>query len=204
MKIPKIKRTDAQKKRSKALAKVVEKSRKTIRRKRKRETQQLAVVEAARDIISDRKYWVQGKWFDAGTTRPESLQTITSFAGSLEITEVDPSSWYSLEISEQENMASCSVEEQICRVCAEGAIYMAANGTVDASRVISKVNDIIDDLNQKAYREAEKNNEDMWDWDFDYPYGPNIQEINDESVSSAHKNTLAAFDAVIEVMKKEL
>jgi len=151
----------------------------------------------ARDIISDKQYWVQGSWFDGGTVKEKSITEGLDYSDN-------PSDYNELKVIEER--FACSLEDKVCRVCAEGAIYLAADTIIDGSIAINSLNRSLGHINDDAYENAPPDDDDYWgEEQFEWPFElDNIQEINDQgSRNKAHKETLRAFDEGIAYLKKQ-
>lgn len=195
------KQTDAQKRQAKKLNKLINKIRNGIKLKRKEETKILAVMEGAREIVADPKFWTQGVWFNTRLqgrsdvlateeeiTNEEFYETWEDWNGeirkSLDVS-LSPDNYY--DIVQLTEATNCDIESRICSVCAEGAIYLAADGIIDGWKVIGEVNRILDSV--------------YWNDDIEVEgfISAPIQEVND---NQGHAPTVAAFDYVIQEYKR--
>ena len=155
-------RTPAQKKRNAALMRRVHAARKRIARFRKPETKTIAVLEGALDLVKDKRFWATDEWFN--------------LAGDLDRKDDGPADYNSL--CRVATVAGVTPEERVISVCAEGAIYLAANGLIDGREVIQTLNDTatVKDV------------------------GGSIMGVND---SEGQKATVKVFRAAIKELKAE-
>ena len=170
--------------RAKNLNKLVNKLRSNIKKKRSEKGKIVATLEAAEKIISNPNYWDSGSWFFV--TDPEDKHNggyIDSCASNYD-----------------ELISTCSTDSNVCGVCAEGAIYLAADSLVDGKLAIDALNstEALINISNPELETYESIEEYVEEYGCE-PEGA-IMDIND---SSGRLATVKAFREGIAELKKE-
>lgn len=169
--------------RAKNLNKLVNKLRGNIKKKRSEKGKIVATLEAAEKIISNPNYWDSGSWFFVNDPEDEYNGGYVDSTAS----------------NYDELIATCGTDSKVCGVCAEGAIYLAADSLVEGSKAIEALNstEALIKISNPEYEDYGSLEEYILEWGTPEA---SIMDINDTSGRLA---TVKAFREGIAELKKE-